>query len=100
MKQSELDYKQETGLASSQVQRVFDGHGSYEYETVYNSEYIEWLEEKYEEYLKCKETLSEASEISKQDWDNAMNEIGQLQDQLEQAEDELKDLKYEFRSRT
>ena len=92
MKQSELDYKQETGLAASRVERVFDFSGSYEYENIPYDEYIEWLEEKYDEYLKCKQSLIEASEVSKLDWDNAINEIGQLQDQLSDALDEIRQL--------
>jgi chromosome segregation ATPase len=90
MKQSELDYKHETGLAASRVERVFDERGNWNYETVPYDEYIEWLEERYDEYLKCKQSLLEASEISKQDWEHAVNEIGQLQQQIEDMEDEIK----------
>ena len=95
MKQSELDYKQETGLAASRVERVIkDLHGHYEHETVFNDEYIEWLEEKYDELLKERQV----HHVSYQDeYDDAQYEIGQLQDQLEQALDEIRDLQHQIK---
>jgi hypothetical protein len=93
MKQSELDYKQETGLAAKIVYAKCPDCGAYMMSTELMEEgYIEWLEEKYEHYLKCQQALLDASEVSKHDWDNAVNEIGQLQDQLSDAMDEIRQL--------
>ena len=53
MKQSELDYKQETGLAASEWKRILEkDDNKWLYATTYNDKYIEWLEEKYDELLK------------------------------------------------
>jgi len=89
MKQSELDYKQETGLAASRVERVYDEKSRYEYETVPYDEYIEWLEEKYEG---LKKEIAEVCIDWKSEYDDAVNEIGQLQEQLEEAQYEIKEL--------
>jgi hypothetical protein len=90
MKQSELDYKQETGLASSQVQKVydFDIEGTFNYETVYTDEYIEWLEEKYEAFLNLQK---EHHESWKDEYDDAAYEIRELESKIQDLQDELND---------
>lgn len=93
MKQSELDYKQETGLVPQYGFLTCPDCGeSLIDDDLYKQEYVEWLEEKYEHYLKCQQDLLEVSEVSQYDWDSAVNQIGQLQDQLSDAIDEIRNL--------
>jgi hypothetical protein len=88
MKQSELDYKQETGLAPRMTYvKCFDCGALTTHNELPNDEYIEWLEEKYDELRKYQ---NEHHISWKLEFDNAVNEIGQLQDQLNDAIDEIK----------
>jgi predicted nuclease with TOPRIM domain len=97
MKQSELDYKQETGLAASFDQRIID-----DYEVVYNSEYIEWLEEKYDQSKKIKsdKELREDYEESLSVIESLQYELSEMEDKLGLAEDKMEDMKYEIKELT
>jgi predicted nucleic acid-binding Zn-ribbon protein len=53
-----------------------------------------FLDEIYTQQLRIKELETKTSGVNwKEEYDQAVNEIGQLQDQLKEAEDELRDLR-------
>ena len=103
MKQSELDYKQETGLAPRMTYvKCFDCGALTTHNELPNDEYIEWLEEKYEQSkniksdTEFKEDYEEALEVIK----SLQYELSEMEDKLGLAEDKMEDMKYEIKELT
>jgi predicted nucleic acid-binding Zn-ribbon protein len=85
MNELRLEYKRETGNRPEP-----DEYG------LYQEDYVEWLESKIND---LQSQLSAVSIDYKSEYDDAVYEIGQLQDQLSQAEDEIRELNYEIKIR-
>lgn len=77
-----LEYKRETG---NRPEADIDMFG------LYNEDYVVFLESKVTELQKELDTIKDYHNY-KQDFEEAEYEIGQLQDQLENAEDEIREL--------
>jgi len=98
MKEIRLEYKKETGNRPEFDNVLYCDNCDHMIDTanLYNEEYVEWLEDKYEGMEK---ELKGVCIDWKSEYDDAVYEIGQLQDQLENAEDEIRDLNYEIKIR-
>jgi hypothetical protein len=96
MKELEIEYKRETGLQPFELIYFVNKRGHEDTRDVYSEEYIRFLED---EIINLRNRLSAVSIDYKSEHDDAVYEIGQLQDQLQQAEDEIRELNYEIKIR-
>jgi hypothetical protein len=92
-----LDYKRDTGSQPTinEAWCAICGHNVID-DDLYSNDYVEWLESKIND---LQSQLSAVSIDYKSEYDDAVYEINQLQDQLSQAEDEIRELNYEIKIR-
>jgi predicted nucleic acid-binding Zn-ribbon protein len=86
-------YKEETGEPYLQVEYAMNEvRDDNEWNSLTIEAYIEWLENKVTESAKEKDEAIYLHNY-KEDYEDAKYQIGQLEDQLENAEDEINELK-------
>ena len=90
----QTDYKVETGNCYTPITWAFkdlESDSDTEWEALIIQEYIDWLESK---VIEMKQKVNEAVKLHdyKEDYEDAKYEIGQLQDELYDARDEIREL--------